>query len=75
MKMVPLGTLSLLLAICTIHGFKKEKVDMLMPQVAPQNVSIFVKTNSYVINTIITYRSINTLLKAIHPLSGIFSPL
>jgi hypothetical protein len=42
--------LSLLLAVCTIHGFKKEKVDMLMPQVAPQKVSIFVQTNSNVIN-------------------------
>lgn len=47
-KMVPLRALSLLLAICTIHGFKKEKVDMLMPQVAPQSVSIFVETNSNV---------------------------
>ena len=60
--MVPLRALSLLLAVCTIHGFKKEKVDMLMPQVAPQKVSIFVQTNSNVINKIITYKSIKTLL-------------
>lgn len=39
--MVPLRALSLLLAVCTIHGFKKEKVDMLMPQVAPQKADTY----------------------------------
>jgi hypothetical protein len=39
--MVPLRALSLLLAVCTIHGFKKEKVDMLMPQVRIQNKDFY----------------------------------